>query len=356
MRISKKPRLPRAGVTLIEVLVAIFVASIGLLALMALFPVGALSMKQALRDSRCAQSAANAMAIFKSQKLAQNPDLNLLNGLADPFVDGTPAGSIFGYRLQAAANGPSYPLYIDPLGATFKSTVPPTNNHLPLPITMDIPATIYPRILRAGVNLVRPTPSAPPDATHNPSRIQLYLRWFSLHDEIAFNQDYPGLPCKPVQSPNLIDVFSSDTRYSYAYMVRRPYAANSSTYDVTIVVYSGRSISASLGAIEELAFNGAQFVQGSTSVRVPFSGSLPAIKAGGWILDASMFDQTGTMSPQGYFYRVVDVLDNGDSTMTVELQTPARQSTTSTDPAKQGMMLYLDNVAEVFEKGTVSLQ
>lgn len=36
-------KLHRSGVTLIEVLVAIFVAAIGLLALLALFPVGALS-------------------------------------------------------------------------------------------------------------------------------------------------------------------------------------------------------------------------------------------------------------------------------------------------------------------------
>ncbi len=42
----------RPGITLIEVLVAIFVMSIGLLALLTLFPLGALRMSQALQDDR----------------------------------------------------------------------------------------------------------------------------------------------------------------------------------------------------------------------------------------------------------------------------------------------------------------
>ena len=60
--------LRRSGVTLIEVLVSIFVASIGLLALLALFPVGALSMRQALKDSRCAQSSINGFRFVQSDE------------------------------------------------------------------------------------------------------------------------------------------------------------------------------------------------------------------------------------------------------------------------------------------------
>src|SRR5438045_228902 len=53
----------RSGATLIEVLVAIFVTSLGLIALMALFPVGALSMARAIQNSRAAQAASNASGI-----------------------------------------------------------------------------------------------------------------------------------------------------------------------------------------------------------------------------------------------------------------------------------------------------
>jgi prepilin-type N-terminal cleavage/methylation domain-containing protein len=350
----------RSGVTLIEVLVAIFVASIGLLALLALFPVGALSMKQALKDSRCAQCAVNAMALFQSQSIGLNSELNYLNSLSDPFSDGL-NGTTLGTRPPASANGPSYPLYIDPLGAYFRSNSPPTNDHLPLPIAMDKAGIAYPRILRAGLSLVRPHPLDPPDPPNtippiNPAKLSLFVNWFTLQDDIVFDPDNPGLPCPPTTNLASPTPFNRDSRYSFAYMVRRPYAGIPTTFDVTVVVYSGRSLTASLGAIEEQPFSQALFIRGSTSVRVPFTAPLPSIKPGGWILDASMYDDTGALNPQGYFYRVVDVLDNGDSTMTIELQTPARISTTYSDPLKQGMVLYLDNVAEVFERGTVSLQ
>ena len=47
----------RPGITLIEVLVAIFIMTIGLLALLTLFPLGALRMAQALQDDRDAAAA-----------------------------------------------------------------------------------------------------------------------------------------------------------------------------------------------------------------------------------------------------------------------------------------------------------
>ena len=50
----------RSGVTLVEVLVAIFIMGIGLLALLTLFPIGMLRMAQAIRDDRSSQSANNA--------------------------------------------------------------------------------------------------------------------------------------------------------------------------------------------------------------------------------------------------------------------------------------------------------
>ena len=61
----------RAGVTLIEVLVAIFVTALGLLALLALFPLGAVSMAQAVKDTRTAYSAAAAAANIKCWLIKQ---------------------------------------------------------------------------------------------------------------------------------------------------------------------------------------------------------------------------------------------------------------------------------------------
>ena len=229
-------------------------------------------------------------------------------------------------------------VYIDPLGASIKSfNTLGTYNHLPLPFGLDIATNPYPRILRGGVSFL---PNGLPD----------YERWFTVLDDINFDPQNPGQPC------SALGTFTRDPRYSFAYMVRRPYSGNPTCFDVTIVVYAGRPINTTMGSTEEQAFNQVIFTQGSTMVKVPFSGTQPAIKPGGWILDASMYDLNGNVSPQGYFYRVVDVIHNGDSTLTLELQTPARQSTTSPTPALQGMLIVLDNVAEVFEKRSISLQ
>lgn len=331
MRIAPN-ELRRSGVTLIEVLVAIFVASIGLLALLALFPVGALSMRQALKDSRCAQTSINAMALFKSQKLGLDSDIARFFGTVDPYTDSFSAGSQFGIRNSAAPNGPSYPIYIDPLGRYFKSS-----DHLPV---YQEPSSTYPRIPRIGVSLV------------TAGNFASYQRWFSLLDDIEFDPNNPGQPGPAGGS------VTRDPRYTFAYMVRRPYAGNATSLDVTVVVYAGRALNTTMGSFEEIPCNQVVFTAGSTQVTVPYGGAQtqpqrPTIKPGGWILDATMPDVSkipgDTTVPQGYFYRVVDVIDNGTS-LSLELQSPARQSTSN------GMLVYLDNVAEVFEKGTISLQ
>ena len=59
----------RAGITLIEVLVTIFVMGIGLMGLLTLFPVGAISMAQAILDDQAANAAFNAASIAESQSL-----------------------------------------------------------------------------------------------------------------------------------------------------------------------------------------------------------------------------------------------------------------------------------------------
>jgi hypothetical protein len=53
----------RAGVTLIEVLAAIFITGVGLLALLTLFPLGALALAQAIKDDRTAAVAQGAVAL-----------------------------------------------------------------------------------------------------------------------------------------------------------------------------------------------------------------------------------------------------------------------------------------------------
>src|SRR5260370_23618880 len=96
----------RGGITLIETLVAIFIMAIGLLALLTLFPLGALSMAQAIKDDRVAQGAQQADALANA--LNARNDANAL--YQSGFSNGG-AGA-----LPADWGGPSYPVYVDAWG------------------------------------------------------------------------------------------------------------------------------------------------------------------------------------------------------------------------------------------------
>jgi Tfp pilus assembly protein PilV len=78
-----------AGSTLIEVLVAIFVMGVGLLALLTLFPLGALEMAQAIPDDRTATIAADARQLSDTGRdllcrTAKFAEESLTNGAVDP--------------------------------------------------------------------------------------------------------------------------------------------------------------------------------------------------------------------------------------------------------------------------------
>src|SRR5207249_9710307 len=75
----------RNAATLIEVLVAIFIMGIGLLAILALFPLGALKMAEGIRDDRVGHCAANARAIAIARNIR-------VNATPDPCFD-NPGGA-----------------------------------------------------------------------------------------------------------------------------------------------------------------------------------------------------------------------------------------------------------------------
>ena len=63
----------RHGVTLMEVLVAMFVMGIGMLALLVLFPLGVLRMALAIQHARCAQACRQGTAIANFQQVRNDP-------------------------------------------------------------------------------------------------------------------------------------------------------------------------------------------------------------------------------------------------------------------------------------------
>jgi len=310
----------RSGAALIEVLVAVFVTAIGLLALLALFPVGAVSMARAIQNNRASQAAANAAAIANLHNLTQDASLTSpTNYFTSP--PGLPA---------ITGTGLSYPVYVDSVGTSL------TANWL-------------------GACPIIPTAPAPD-----------MIRWLGLLDDISFQQD--GMPAT---AGGFVE---RENRYSWSYLLQRPNASFAGQATMTVVVYSGRS-----WAVQGESCYNVDFQKGSTRVLVPWNPAngqaKPEIRPGRWILDATVlaFPTTTITSPvadpHGDFYRVVNVTEGVTYTNPVtrkiypaallELQTAVLKSSfiplsgagTPIAPGpQQGVLAVMDNVIEVFQK------
>jgi len=363
----------RPAVTLIEVLVSIFVVALGLLGLMALFPVGAFNMAQGLKDARSAQAAGNGAAVSAMMQVRTdpqifdsagstidaytNPNLTIPSfpGLATTTLPNLSSATstyidpITSLVTQVAYDGQSYPVYVDPLGAILMGG---SNSN-------QIGFYVQPPSLTVSSGLPRRTVSF---VTNFPQ----YLTWFALGDDITFGT--AGLASLAGTS------VQRESRYSWAYMVRRPRWANYSVVDLDVVVYNGRSsVIPGDGPSNVYAVD---FVKDSNSVTVKWGLSgqnpnKPVIRNGNWILDATVIaiDKSSgapkvSPDPHGNFYRVVNVTEGTtldpvtqqlQNYVILELQRNIKKGSStalSSLSVMQGILVVMDNVIEVFEKGS----
>jgi prepilin-type N-terminal cleavage/methylation domain-containing protein len=284
----------RPGVTLVEVLVSMFIMAIGMLALLVLFPLGALTMGQALADDRCATTAAMADNFVIVSNIRH--DRSII-GFTFPTPPGlNPAANLFltqnGVTLPQTWTGPSFPVYVDPYGAQVLPPLPPVGG----------------LISRVQSNFVLNSPT-------------LTDRWFSLPDDVTFDQS--GTP-DPVVAGGIVQ---RERRFSYALMLIRPQAYSDRVVQMSVVVYRSRPIGA---LTAEPTFPAAGAI-GTNGVTV--GSGLTTIKRGGWILDPVM----------GTFYRVTNLTTFPTSTV-IEVQPNLT--------ANINAITVMENVQEVFDRGT----
>lgn len=436
----------RNAVTLTEVLIAIFVLSIGLMALLSLFPIGAAQMAQALKDQRTAEAAGiagppgrilwkeackflapnkgateptfqdkNAEAFDKRLKPASEQrfiyamdDPNLNNLYKDPVTGIFPyklpdivPTTIKSYQVRPAypampslTNGipnksteqviSSYPVFVDPIGWDANATTgalsrmlwvghPAVGNPIAQPVNGGSLVGLIPRrplyVQNPGSNAA----IAPYVALGRTDPNNLVLRStqrilsrFSLLDDLGFNvdgtPDRDGRPDtflhedKDKASPNYepLGTVRRDGRYSWSYLFRRQnnVAKNRSNVEMTVVVYSGRSVDVPSPEEQYLAVgNGRQLVinmndpQHLSPVRKP----KPAVRRGSWVLDATIFNIDGTPQPQGYFYRVTNVDDSDPTLIKFDLQQDL-----AFPNVLNRVIVVMENVVEVFPKGIIT--
>ena len=330
--------MKRTGATLVEVLVAIFVMGIGLIAVLALFPLGVIRMQQAIQDNHTASIAYNAEAIVTMKLLGQDAAGNPESIRHDATFVSTslnPGGGLG----QASAQGPSYPVFIDPTGYRSAAGTPYQG-------WLAGTAGTIPRI---SLNSIQN--SATPDSQA--------MRWFSFRDDFEFDNN--GLPkyvppaAPPVTPP---PYFYRSTRYSWGLLCQLPKVADPAVVNMAVVVFNRRTLGMGAGGIPLNEYLYSSAFNTNTNVvtlTVPAGGTPPPVRLGEWILDSTSV--TNPASAHGYFYRVVSITDNGNSTFDLEVQTPLRGFVGSNIPqistgVYAGQTIILEGVVEVFERNS----
>jgi len=257
----------RPGISLLEVLIAIFVMAIGMLALLTLFPVGALSMAQAIKDNRAAQSAMAADAYARAMSL--KTDANVSQYLTSNQI-----------------------VYCDPFGVNFG-------------LTSKI----------GGINRV-----APSTVTSQ----ALTIRQFSVLDDIVFDSNgTPQLSGGKLQRFNRIT-------WAYLLrapsLALTGVSVNSVPVPMSIVVYNNRPLVPPPNETNDTysASGGSNYADPTGVTLSPANppGTWPpAVRAGSWIL--------GIGDTNTSFYRVVSVSNPVNNTLQIELQTPVQANNLS---------------------------
>ncbi len=287
----------RPGVTLIEVLTAIFVMAIGLLALLVLYPVGALSMARGVRDDRAAAAAANAASLAIAFNLRD--DSQATGGPPSYSNFPVPSGGSVGSTI-----------YVDPFYASQRQFVGDSPTSLP----------------RVGVSYVK----TPADLSN----------YFTFQDEIVFaNTGQPGTPGSIPPTPGPVN---RPATYTYAYLLRHYGSGSITDTELSVVVYASRSTQLPMG---EPVYSGNPLgTQGTSVLTLTYpAGNVaakPNIQKGNWVLDV-----TTTYAPavNGYFYRVDSLTDTGAGLMTLQLETPLKQTVTT--------LVSMQNVITVLDRG-----
>ena len=281
----------RPGITLIEVLVSIFIMAIGMIALLTLFPLGAINVAQALRHDRASQCATNANALANARDLRHDPNV-----------------------IAAFVAVPGSPVYVDPFYSPLSASL-------------------------SGISRISP-------AYVNPGNAAQVGSWFSLLDDVNFDANGVGTGSGSGAAFAAPQTVTRTGRYTWAYLLRRP-RPQDPTVDMSVVVYADRLTQTLDG---EDAF-GATGAIGTTTVTLTFGATKPTIRNGSWILDATVDGTAPNGVIRGYFYRVIDAVEGpAANQFTLELHTPIKSVAL---PVIASMtVVVMDRVVEVFDRGT----
>ena len=325
---------------MVEVLMAIFVVGIGTLSILVLFPLGMQNSAQAIAHNQTALAAATAEALLEWRQVRVDPwVIGVVPGQENfqpvttalvppgsmyeylsqpPFFTGVQIGVFDGLNVQ----GPSPPVFVDPLGQAVMSS------------------------FRVGEAKAVGSLGIPRSAVSFAQSAKDARRWFTLDNDASF---------APNGAPELVaGLVPRERQYSWAYVLKRPRFTEPRVAECTIVVFRRRPL---IGPNETVltgpaADQGRIFTRGETTASVLWTPSL-ALRPGFWIFDATALDlasarKLGLVSQfNGYFYQVVHVSDpvrvGSEIVQEFEISRPAK------DHGYVGVLF--NGIVHVIEKG-----
>lgn len=288
----------RTGVSLTEALVAVFILTLGLLALLSLIPLGVSYMAQAAKDWRTGGVANSTDSLARMwwkdvwldpQRDSVEPDDRTVMGnpgstppfappypgrehallaLDNPDALWFPPPPIGTYNpgarqgtgqpiptsgypvVPSSFNGASYALYIDPIGFNARNGRPDQW------WVGGVPTLAVPRRSIAAVNFVLPpTNPAVPESVYGrpvqapgivqPNMTRSALRLFGMLDDMTFKispDPNAGAGTGAVGGPDLSTGFVQRAgRYNCSWLIQRDDNSNRSQAKLTVVVYENRS-------------------------------------------------------------------------------------------------------------------
>src|SRR5829696_6738834 len=319
----------RPGATLMEVLIAILILALGMLAIMALFPIGAVNMARAITQDRATTHGVNSDNVFRyywaqawndpstgtprvstkeAYGFSQEPMLYLLEHHTT-------------YRtLLPTSSQPSFPVLIDPVGwqnnvpgspnqyfvaglpftpmrTTLRRCInlgPPGNPGYPFPwspLTMVPPYPLNvplqpPPVSYAGPPPVEDPPGVPPNPPY-PSNIRATIRLTTLQDDLslATANDPSNNPPQYMQGEPAIPAGQIERggRYNVAWLIQRPRNDFPAEVTLKVLVYAGRSPTDTPSPETPYPLKGPA-LPGEKLIRMDITGqAMPSLRRGGWV-------------------------------------------------------------------------
>lgn len=322
----------RPGLTLLEVLAAIFIMGVGLLALFTLFPLGALSMARAVRDDRATAIAANASALAAIVDLRNDLDV-VLALTATPILDQT-------LPIQNPARFASPP---DPLGQGYPVLVDPKY------VNLGAGNLGYTQGVTPGIQRIAPA-YVKKNGAIDTTRV---ARWFTFLDEITFVKT--GAP--KVDTTVTPSYLERPGTYTCTYLVRRPKMNVPDLVEMSVLIYANRASELAEGETTFLNVNTTPpptlkvlGTAGTNTITFDYA-TKPNIRKGWWILDVTYNGTIPTTNPPAGYgsvnahpYRVESVQDTGANQITLEVDPPLK--------ANVNTFVLLENVIAVVDRST----